>query len=88
MAEKNGTSDAIKVITFAAAILGSAITIYSVFHAPLAKAIAEETSCRQVADTKLSDALTEAIVTQQKTNEVTNVLLAKIVTKLEYIEKK
>jgi len=84
---KDGTSATMKVIMFILAVLGSGITIYSVFHAPLAKAIAEETTCRQVEDTKTRDNLTKAIQDQQNTNSETKVILAQLLVEMKYINK-
>lgn len=83
----NGTTTTIKVIMFVLAVLGSGITVYSVFHVPLVRAVEEERSCRQIEDIRLTSALTDAIQEQQKTNETTNVILAKLLTKVEYIER-
>ncbi len=84
---QNGTKSAIAVIVFITVILGSAITIYSVFHAPLARALEEEKTVRQKMDTEITKQLTDAVTAQQKTNETTNILLAKITTQLSYIER-
>ena len=88
MKNGNGTKSAITIVLFVGAILGSAITIYSVFHVPLVRAIEEEKEYRQEKDVELQRQLTEAIQEQQKTNEKTNVLLNVIATKLEYIQEK
>ena len=83
----NGTSATIKVIMFVLAVLGSGITIYSVFHAPLARAITDETTCRQAEDTRLHEALTKAIQDQQETNAETKVVLAQLLVEMKYINK-
>ncbi len=86
--EANGMSATIKIIVFVLAVLGSAITIYTVFHVPLVNALAEEKSSRQIEDAKIKETFIEAVQEQQKTNGETNVVLAKILVELSYIKEK
>jgi hypothetical protein len=78
MANGNGTKSAIAVIVFVGAILGSGITIYSVFHAPLARAIAEETVCRTEKDEKLQAQMNLYVKEQMMTNQQILIALAEI----------
>ena len=68
------------------AVLGLALTIYTTFHVPLASALSVEKEQRTESDACIRKELTLACDNQQKQNETTNIALAKIITKLEYIE--
>jgi hypothetical protein len=81
MANGNGTNGAIKIIGFVVTILGSAILIYSTFHAPLAKAIAAEAEARTMSDMAI-------IKEQQPVNQQILITLAEIKTDLNYIKAK
>ena len=79
----NGTSGAIKIILFVGAVLGTGITIYSVFHAPLVQAIAQESTIRQEKDDKLEKELNLCVREQMITNQQILVTLAEIKTEIK-----
>ena len=87
MAE-NGT----KTITFVGGIIGGVLSIiviiYTIVYAPLNKAVAEERDKRETTDITIQQTIKETIDYQQENNQKTAVVLERILTKLEAIEKK
>lgn len=87
----NGVNGSMKVLAFVGSILGGFIGIIAIIHttvySPITKALADEIVKREVADVNMQKDIRDAIDKQQKTNQETAVVMAKILTKLETIEK-